>query len=536
MRSASSTEYYSCLQEIAERANKAIDAIYEDLERNQDHIRYIQVGNRDALAKQVKGLYDVGAMVGRSSMRSSECLNALALSGMCSWIKSFRDDRAIEESVDFIKRNSYYSSSETIDMIKEAARWSISSAAGNDERKKAFLETIAQGKGEEFLKDVLGEYQYKEGKIECRGTRGSEIGSGRYIEDIEDEVFRGALSGTASAKWGTPDYAEQLKRALNEIAEQLERDLDEADRNGDYITDDTKERLLAVVSELSRCGVSTTWLDRKVDKLAWFIGGNSERIREIQRELNVLLGKNIEEDGVYGPETEEAVERMETEILQRINTVLSNSTNLDSLDALCAACVASGLANKSSLQLIPAAILTKRKDIQRFIWLKVAVPILRNRELKLTADLLEHAVDGSSYNLHFSNSTWQAEKIRDSKAIDVAVRSEAQKIMQKGITAGEGSFTVDFYKFNETDMQLSIGLCDVQYTYLVKETAVEFFCTLSDDYDFDALRTIQEIDNRIVFKHGIADFANDAGLLSQADGVLHKYQFTISFYTSVLIG
>lgn len=100
------------------------------------------------------------------------------------------------------------------------------------------------------------------------------------------------------------DYDGALRDALANIANQLQRDLARNERENNYITDETARNLHDAVSELGRCGVSVGFADSAIDRLAWFVGGDSNKIRRLQQKLNELgLGERPEEDGVYGEKT-----------------------------------------------------------------------------------------------------------------------------------------------------------------------------------------------------------------------------------------
>lgn len=102
-------------------------------------------------------------------------------------------------------------------------------------------------------------------------------------------------------------YAGILKDSLEDIGRQMQRDLSQNERANNYITDDTARILRAAVSELERCGVSTGISDSSIERLAWFVGGDPAKIRQLQNKLNELhIGTRLTEDGVYGKNTLQA--------------------------------------------------------------------------------------------------------------------------------------------------------------------------------------------------------------------------------------
>jgi len=105
---------------------------------------------------------------------------------------------------------------------------------------------------------------------------------------MERVVFRQDVPTMFSARWGSPDYDGLLKNSLESIAHQLERDLERNERENNYITDNTAKELKLGVGELERCGISTGSASGKIEKLAWFVGGDPAKIRELQSKLNQL--------------------------------------------------------------------------------------------------------------------------------------------------------------------------------------------------------------------------------------------------------
>ena len=174
-----------------------------------------------------------------------------------------------------------------------------------------------------FLQDVAGEYQAKNSFQRYEGRCGYTVGSSSYRNRIEKQVFGYVLPG-----FGDADYERVLRDALKSVAEQLERDLDNAIRENDYITDETAAKLKAVVSELDHCGVSTGFLNSRIEKLAWFVGGDPSKIRNLQEALNDLgVGQRLREDGVYGEKTKDAIDRL----VDKIPEVLKDPNKLRTL-------------------------------------------------------------------------------------------------------------------------------------------------------------------------------------------------------------
>ena len=335
MSSSSGTDYYRTLEKAGEKAQGAIEEIYQDLSDNGRFLHMLPSSDRDSLAKQVLALYDVCRMTGLSAMRSDDCVNGLNLSCMSPWSNPFRDESSIQSAISLMKGNPYYSGNEALSLVREAADWGISFAAGSDERKRALLETLAQGKNDAFLRDVADEYENENGSKDYCGKCGYAIGSSGYLNAIESEVFGKSLPMTYSAAWGSPDYEGFLHDGIRMITEQLERDLDDASRENYYITDETARKLKDAVSELSQCGISTFSLESKIEKLAWFVGGDSTKILQLQRDLNELGFGRLTEDGVYGKKTLQALDAFHNEfargtypILTKINPLQSESTGI----------------------------------------------------------------------------------------------------------------------------------------------------------------------------------------------------------------
>lgn len=168
MQWASGTEYYRTLQEAATRASSAIEEIYDDLQQNIDRICLVPSSPRDTLAKQVESLYNVCEMAGILNRHSQECQRILELRDPSASIDPFME-MALQTAHQKIRKCTDFLPRECIDLAKEAATWGVSSVAGRDQKKLAFLTEISQGKDESFLKLVADTYENSGPIREVRG-------------------------------------------------------------------------------------------------------------------------------------------------------------------------------------------------------------------------------------------------------------------------------------------------------------------------------------------------------------------------------
>ncbi|HPE15391.1 MAG TPA: peptidoglycan-binding domain-containing protein [Oscillospiraceae bacterium] len=90
----------------------------------------------------------------------------------------------------------------------------------------------------------------------------------------------------------------------------MARDLEEAAREGDYLTDQSAANLRAAADELSRCGVFLPFsLGCQIERLKWYTPLERGKVLALQEALGRLGFGNLAQDGVYGPKTSEARSR-----------------------------------------------------------------------------------------------------------------------------------------------------------------------------------------------------------------------------------
>lgn len=146
---------------------------------------------------------------------------------------------------------------------------------------------------------------------ELIGSNREIVGSPAYFEMLHNAHF----SGTLRCSWGD-DFARSMESLaenrychlfqpnLEGIVREIEQDLEQGLRDNDYIRDENADNLRAALKQLERCGVQCYSLERMVDDLAWFVGGDADKIRQLQQKLNDLgICDRLEEDGVFGKKT-----------------------------------------------------------------------------------------------------------------------------------------------------------------------------------------------------------------------------------------
>ena len=127
--------------------------------------------------------------------------------------------------------------------MERAAKWGIDWAADGDEKKRNFLTEIEDGKGQRFLSEALEAYKKLGNNSDLSGRSGYRIGSDSYMHALERDVFGCNIPSSYGADWGNPQYEKLLREALQEIASQIQNNLEEAQRNNWYMRDENAEHM-----------------------------------------------------------------------------------------------------------------------------------------------------------------------------------------------------------------------------------------------------------------------------------------------------
>ena len=338
MQNPNGAEYYDCLRDTASQIRDAVQEIYEDLKKHIGIIRYIPREDRENLIKVLLGLYDICKITSASSGRHSDCVSILSLSDSDTRPKSRADDREIEEAASMVRNSSMLSRSDRMDVIREAMNWGERAVSGNLE-KVLFLRAVGRGKDREFFGDVWLKLMYADDPRQFTGRCGRVICTQEYIDHIEQHIFGRDIPNYYGGRNGDRAYGRLITSSLESIVKEIERDLEQGIRDNDYMQDENADRLKEALKDLERCGVQCYSLERKVDALAWFVGGDPEKIRQLQQKLNELgIGERLKEDGVFGVKTltelnllHVNLERGLFPILVKVDPLQSNITGIKSI-------------------------------------------------------------------------------------------------------------------------------------------------------------------------------------------------------------
>lgn len=102
-------------------------------------------------------------------------------------------------------------------------------------------------------------------------------------------------------------YVYEIDKMLKNIYNQIESDIKQGEREHHYIQDKNGKILIYTIEQLQKSGIQCSNLKKNIENLMWFVGGNLQKILQLQKKLNILGMKGsrrkLKEDGVFGEET-----------------------------------------------------------------------------------------------------------------------------------------------------------------------------------------------------------------------------------------
>ena len=221
-----------------------------------------------------------------------------------------------------------------MDALKQVAEKGLKSVTSENTAK--FLIAVSQGKDSAFLADLWNYLSYEKAPHSYTGKCGKELCKEAYIRQMEYHVFKTRIP----SRYRDRDYGALIKDSLENIADEINKDLTMGEKGNNYIRDENGNKLENTVEDIERCGVKCYSFSKKIDDLMWFVGGDAKKILALQQNLNKLgiKGDNgkLEEDGVYGKNTASAwfnfIQSLTTgsiPILNWINPLENNYLMLD---------------------------------------------------------------------------------------------------------------------------------------------------------------------------------------------------------------
>lgn len=322
--------YSEGISVLAKKAKETLSSIYEDLCTREEILRYIPADRRSRLGELVGELDSIYQLSGGFDNTASSCQGLLGAAFFSSGSMATDRERSTAEELLSGGGESGLSPFERVSLLREVSLWGMAFAAGGNVAKETFLKELNQiHSGSTFLEEIWTAQRYRESPWEFCGQNGYELGSEAYIKDLEEQVISGGFLGT--------DLAGQIRAELEEIYREMEADIITNLSANNYITDELGDEVEAALRELSGCGsMQADALLPEVKKLCWYTPIDPAKVRRLQELLNQLeLGEKLQEDGVYGYKTSNAVqsvcqktqemEAQEGNTLDILNTMLLNS-------------------------------------------------------------------------------------------------------------------------------------------------------------------------------------------------------------------
>ncbi len=290
-------DYYTRLKAKSYKAGKMFDEVYDDLKKNEKYLCYIDKDEKKRTAEIIKGMAGICKIVGDSTSRADTCVSILLNSEKS---KSGASDSDITKSARYVLSNRYFRKQAGITLIYSCINEGEKKTVGYDKDRINFISEVKRSSKSGYLEDVVLKVNYLDG-----GNR--IIGKSRKVPCSKEynNYIANAVIDTSSIS-GNVDYGRIVSQGLKYIITELQKDLEHGLILGDYILDKNKENLIKFIEDIDRCNTKCYNLIKMVYELAWFVGGDVNKIKRLQATLKRQGYTKVELDGVYGAETEQA--------------------------------------------------------------------------------------------------------------------------------------------------------------------------------------------------------------------------------------
>ncbi len=303
MISKYSFNYYDTILTISKNASKAFDKVYSDLKNNDEFLFLIDKDDKKATIEILEGMVGLCEIVKVSTNRAKKCINLLSNNPKSKSSSSYSD---IENSAKFVLSNKYLSKKESIEVLEERVKYGDKRTIKDDVKKIKFMYESQRSKKIGFLQDVLNTVYYYESQKQS-GTR---LCSKEYNNKLSN-----VITGLVNSK-GNVEYGRLVKEGLRFVATKVDNDLNKGCRANDFIKAENAEPMRKYTDDLEKCTEKSYSLGSKIDKLDWFVGGDENKIVQLQEKLNAEGVFYLLVDGVFGKLTEDAFIRYIDKLLK----------------------------------------------------------------------------------------------------------------------------------------------------------------------------------------------------------------------------
>ncbi len=293
-------DYYSRLKAKSYKANRMFDEVFMDLKNNEQYLSYIDKDNKKVTAEIIKGMAGVCKIVGDSTSGADKCVTLLLHSDKS---KSGASDNDITKSAKYVLSNKYFNKQESIKIIEYCVKNGENKALASSLNTSKFINEAKRSSKSGFWDDVLLKVKYINEDKDIKGICGKLISSKEYNNYVACAVTR---TTSSVSKSGNVDYGRIVSQGLRYVVVEAQKDLEKGLRDNDYILDENKGNLIKYIEDFERCNSKCYNLIKMVYELAWFVGGDENKIKKLQATLNRQGYSKVVQDGVYGDVTEEA--------------------------------------------------------------------------------------------------------------------------------------------------------------------------------------------------------------------------------------